>query len=217
MADRELPADISAAVRIPSTSPIETGEERALPTQSFSSFMKEGAGSPMASSGKTSMISPFDLMHGQPPLAQAPTMETLLAQINSAQSTMGDINSQLNTPNLKLKSSTKYVMKNKLADANASLRTANAKMGAEVPEQTDPSQFGGPLGKFFSYLSDGQAQLESAKTQLQNLKSKGDNISPGDFLLIQVKLNKAQQELEFTSVLLSNAVSDIKQMMQVQL
>ncbi len=218
MADRELPADIAAAVRIPSTSPIDTGEDRALPTQSFSSFMKEGAGSsPLAASGKTSMISPFDLMHGQPPLAQAPTMETLLAQINSAQSTMGDINSQLNTPNLKLKSSTKYVMKNKLTDANASLRTANAKMGAQVPEETNPSQFGGPLGKFFSYLSDGQAQLESAKSQLQNLKSKGDNISPGDFLLIQVKLNKAQQELEFTSVLLSNAVSDIKQMMQVQL
>ncbi len=217
MADRELPADISAPVRIPSTAPIETGEERALPTQSFSSFMKEGAGSPMASAGKTSMISPFDLMHGQPPLAQAPTMDTLLAQLNNAQSTLGDINTQLNTPNLKLKSSTKYVMKNKLTDANSILRSANAKMGAEVPEEPDPSEFGGPLGKFFSYLSDGQAQLESAKSQLQNLKSKGDSLSPGDFLLIQVKLNKAQQELEFTSVLLSNAVSAIKQMMQVQL
>jgi hypothetical protein len=42
-------------------------------------------------------------------------------------------------------------------------------------------------------------------------------MSPGDFLLVQLKLNKAQQLLEFSSVLLSNAVSDIKQFMQIQI
>jgi hypothetical protein len=123
----------------------------------------------------------------------------------------------LNTPNLKLKASTKYVVKNKLTDANMTMRSANQKLGADIPDEPDTAKFQGPLGRFFAYLSDGQAQMESAKQQLQNLKAKGDSISPGDFLLIQVKLNKAQQELEFTSVLLSNAVSDLKMLMQVQL
>ncbi len=219
MAEKNFPSDIAAAQQIFATTPVgaEAGEGGAVPTQSFASFMKGGGATPMEASGKTAMISPFDMMHGQPPLAQAPTLDTLMAQVNSAQSTMGDISSQLNTPNLKLKPSQKYLVKNKLSDAAAHLRSANAKMGADLPEEPKTSKFSGPLGKFFAYLSDGQNQLESAKNQLQSLKDKGDQITPGDFLLVQVKLNKASQELEYTSVLLSNAVSDLKMMMQVQL
>lgn len=175
------------------------------------------AASPLAASGKSPMISPFALMQGQVPIATVPSMTTLLAQINNVHSTLGDINTQLQTPNLKLRASTKYLVKSKLSEANENLRTFNAKLGAQVPQEPDSSAFAGPLGRFFAYLNDGQAQMEQAKIQLQNLKNKGSQISPGDFLLIQVKLNKAQQLLEFTSVLLSNAVSDIKQLMQVQL
>jgi hypothetical protein len=218
MAD-DLPAGLQDPGRIFETAPIPgSAAEKGgvtVPTQQFSTFMKPGT--PMETAGKSSMISPFGLMQGQPPLAQAPTMETLLAQINNVQSTMGDINSQLNTPGLKLKSSTKYLVKGKLADANDNLRTFNSKIGGDVPAEPNISEFKGPLGRFFAYLTDGQNQMESAKQQLQGLKDKGTSISPGDFLLIQVKLNKAQQLLEFTSVLLSNAVSDIKQMMQIQL
>ncbi|MGC1877751.1 MAG: hypothetical protein WA678_00065 [Rhabdochlamydiaceae bacterium] len=219
MGGKVLPGDIEDPGRIFAANPVGEGAAEkgglSVPTQQFSSFMK--VGSPMENAGKSSMISPFALMQGQPPLAQAPTMDTLLAQVNSAQSTMGDINSQLNTPNLKLKASTKYLVKSKLNDANDNLRTFNAKLGGDVPKEPDISKFTGPLGRFFAYLTDGQNQMESAKQQLQNLKSKGDSISPGDFLLVQVKMNKAQQLLEFTSVLLSNAVGDIKQLMQVQL
>jgi hypothetical protein len=215
----DLPKDIEDPGRIFATAPIggeatEAGN-LAVPTQQFSTFMKPST--PMESAGKSSMISPFGLMQGQPLLAQAPTMNTLLAQINNVQSTLGDIHSQMNTPNLKLKASTKYLVKSKLSDANDNLRTFNAKIGADLPEESDVSEFKGPLGRFFAYLTDGQNQMEAAKKQLQDLKDKGTNISPGDFLLIQVKMNKAQQLLEFASVLLSNAVSDIKQMMQIQL
>jgi hypothetical protein len=215
----DLPGDVEDPGRIFETTPVSGGAAEkgglAVPTQQFSAFMKPGT--PMETAGKSAMISPFGLMQGQPPLAQAPTMDTLLAQINNAQSTLGDINSQLNTPGLKLKASTKYLTKSKLSDANDNLRTFNSKIGANVPEEPDISEFKGPLGRFFAYLTDGQNQMDAAKRQLQDLKGKGANISPGDFLLIQVKLNKAQQLLEFTSVLLSNAVSDIKQMMQIQL
>ncbi len=219
MVDTTLPGDVEDPGRIFAAEPVGTGEKESLhmPTQPFSSFMQQGAANPMAAAGKSPMISPFALMQGQAPLATTPTMGTLMAQVNNVQSTLGDINTQLNTPNLKLKASTKYLVKSKLSDANDNLRTFNAKIGAQVPPEPDASTFSGPLGRFFAYLNDGQAQMEQAKMQLQNLKDKGTNISPGDFLLVQVKLNKAQQLLEFTSVLLSNAVSDIKQLMQVQL
>lgn len=219
MADKKFPSDIASTQQIFAATPVgaESEEGGAVPTQSFASFMKEGSSNPMESSGKTAMISPFDMMNGQPPLAQAPTLDTLMAQVNNAQSTMGDISSQLNTPKLKLRPSQKYLVKNKLSDAVTHLRSANAKMGGDTPPEPKASSFSGPLGRFFGYLTDGQNQLESAKNQLQSLKDKGDQITPGDFLLVQVKLNKATQELEYTSVLLSNAVSDLKMMMQVQL
>jgi hypothetical protein len=219
MVDTTLPGDIEDPGRIFPTEAVGAGgkESLSVPTQPFSSLMQQAPASPMAAAGKSPLISPFALMQGQAPVATAPTMATLLTQVNNVQSTLGDINAQLNTPKLKLKASTKYLAKSKLADANDNLRTFNAKIGASTPPEPDPSQFSGPLGRFFAYLNDGQVQMEQAKMQLQNLKDKGTHISPGDFLLIQVKLNKAQQLLEFTSVLLSNAVSDIKQLMQVQL
>jgi hypothetical protein len=219
MVDQAMPGDLEDPGRIFPTTSIGSGGKEGLsvPTQPFSSFMGQSTASPLANAGKSSMISPFALMQGQPPMATTPTMDTLLSQVGNVQSTLGDINSQLNTPNLKLKASTKYLVKSKLTDANDNLRTFNAKIGANVPPEPNPGSFSGPLGKFFAYLTDGQTQMQEAQQQLQSLKDKGTSISPGDFLLVQVKLNKAQQLLEFTSVLLSNAVGDIKQMMQVQL
>jgi hypothetical protein len=218
MADTPFPSDIEDPGRIFASQPIASGEKEGLsvPTQSFSNVM-QGATSPLATAGKSSMISPFALMQGQMPIATTPSLATLMAQVNNVHSTLGDINNQLNTPKLKLRASTKYLVKSKLSEANENLRTFNAKLGAQVPSEANATQFSGPLGKFFAYLQEGQAQMEQAQVQLQNLKSKGTQLSPGDFLMIQIKMNKAQQLLEFTSVLLSNAVSDIKQLMQVQL
>ncbi len=199
------------------TAPIGT-ESKTLPgSQDFSSLMKPDQGGSLTMVGNKVTMSPFDLAKGTPPIAQAPNLNTLTNQINSAQSTMGDLNKQLNYPDLKLKSSQKYLLKNKLTDVNSQLRAANGKMGAQIPPEPVATKFHGPLGKFLGYLSDGQAQLESAKNQLQSLKDKGQQLTPGDFLLVQVKMNKAQQELDFSSVLLSNAVQDFKMLMQVQI
>ncbi len=218
MAEKELPSDISSTNRIAAMPAIAEGEEKsAISSQSFASFMQGEKASPMLAAGKAPLISPFELAQGKPPLAQAPTIDSLMAQVNSAQGSISDMQNNLNHPNLKLKSSSKYLMKNKLLDANTNLRTANIKMGADVPAEPDATKFSGPLGKFLSLLGDGQAQLASAQKQLEDLKKQGTNMTPGDFLLIQVKISKATQELEYTSVLLSNAVQDFKTLMQVQL
>ncbi|QZA58374.1 hypothetical protein [Candidatus Rhabdochlamydia porcellionis] len=220
MADQDFPTkDLSNAERISPTARI--GEDnKTLPAgQPFSSLMKTGE-SPLANTRKAPMISPFDLMQsGHSPITQAATTDNLLTQVKHAHSTLGDISNQLNTPKLKLRSSDKYLLKNKLNNTTANLRAVNAKLGTneEKQEEALPAKFQGPLGRFMNLLADGQQQLVSAQKQLQSLKSKGSSLAPADFLLIQVKLNKAQQELDFTSVLLSNAVSGFKTLMQVQL
>lgn len=218
MADKALPVDISSTDRIAAMPAIAEGEEKsAVSSQSFASFMQGEKASPMATSGKTPLISPFELAQGKAPLPQASTIDSLLAQVNSAQGAINDMQNNLNYPNLKLKSSNKYLLKNKLVDANTNLRAANTKMEAGVPSEPDATKFSGPLGKFLSLLGDGQALLQSAQQKLQDVKKQGTNITPGDFLLIQVKLSKATQELEYASVLLSNAVQGFKTLMQVQL
>lgn len=186
--------------------------------QPFSSFM-QGAPSSATQVGKpTTTSSPFELAQGNATLgAHTPSVDSILTQVKQTQSTLGDLNSQINYPNLKLKPSERYLLKSKLSNANAHLRSANVKMGASIPEEPPATKFQGPLGKFIGYLTDGQAQMQSAQEQLQHLKSQGKNLTPGDFLLVQIKMNKAQQELEFSSVLLSNAVQAFKNLMQTQL
>lgn len=218
MPGASLPGDISDVDRVISTAPITPGEEKGPIGQPFSSFMKEAQGTTMLSSGKTPMISPFDLpSHGAPLATGAPNLNTVMTQVKNAQGTLGDLSTHLSTPGLKLKSSTKYVLKNKMTDANTHFRAANAKLGAAVSNEPEEKEFSGPLGKFFSYIQDGQRQLESAQDQIKKMKDSSQTLSPSDFLLIQIKMNKAQQEIEYSSVLLSNAVSAFKQLMQIQL
>lgn len=208
--------------KIGATPPIgqETGK---TPSQSFQSYMEKASTTqiPGAPGSKTPAAtgSPFDLAAGKTnPLATGPTMQTLLTQAMQAQTTLGDISNSLNTPKLKLKQSQKYLLKNKLTSANAHLRSANAKLGVEPPkEEEEAPSDGGPFGKFLSLVTDGQNQLEAAQSQLKSLNSTGENVNPAQLLLVQLKLNKAQQELEYSSIMLSNAVSDIKMLFGIQL
>jgi hypothetical protein len=202
--------------RIGAVNPVgEGGKQLPSSTQSFESFMKPGEAG--AAPGKLPMQSPFDILpHGQT-LATTPTFDTVLNQAKAATSTLGDIQTQLTTPNLKINQGRKYLLKNKLTEANAHLHAANAKMGVEIAPKGDEETPTGPLGKFIKLVTDGQQQLEAAKQQLHQMKDKGEALSPGDLLLIQLKVNTAQQNLEFSSMILSKAVEDTKLLLQTQL
>lgn len=189
------------------------GTPTPMPDKSFEEFMEKAGQQPRT---KATGLSPFELAQGRTPLAAGATFDSLLTQVKSAQGMLGDINNSLNTKNLKLKQSQRYLLKNKLTDANTHLRAANAKMGAEIPQPPQPSG-GGIIGKFLDYVSDGQSNLMSAQQQLLNLKGKGDTLKPADFLAIQLKLAHAQQEIEYASIMLSKAVDDLKMIFNVQL
>ncbi len=195
----------------------EDNKSAATPTpgKGFESYM-EKAGQQMQGAGKTTAASPFDLAQAQAPLATGPTFDSLMSQVKSSQVMLGDMNNDLNTKNLKLKQSQRYLLRSKLNNANSYLKAANAKMGTE-PVPTPTPTGGGIMGKFLDYISDGQSNLNAAQQQLMNLKGKGDALKPADFLAIQLKLAHAQQEIEYASVMLSKAVDDMKTLMNIQL
>ena len=211
------PKDILAPKATP---PITPGESK-MPTQtdsSFSSFMKGGGGNPnpLMEAGKAPQISPFDLAHGKVP-APGPNFHTLQQQATSAHGTLGDIANQLNTPKLKLKQSTKYPLKNKLSSAKGQIQSASTKLGAPLVDEPDQKAGGGPLQKYLSMITGGQRQLDAAQAHLQQISDGGDQMNPADMLLVQIKLNKAQQQLEYSSMLLSKAVDDMKMLINIQL
>ncbi len=198
----------------PAVGPSKSDEQKMdMPAESsFKSYMEQASGGQKAAAAP--QISPFDLAHG----GAMPTAsyDTLIAQTANAQMTLGGIQNQLAYPKLKVNEAHRRLLDNKLQDTNSLLRSASSKMGADVvPETATTAQ--GAIEKFVGMVTDGQSQLVAAKRQLQNLKDKGDQINPGDMLLIQLKLNKAQQLLEFSSVVLSKAVDSFKMLMQIQI
>jgi hypothetical protein len=217
MIEKSLTDEMNPTDKIGNIMPVGTGENLASSSQSFSSYM-QNVSSVDSGTAKSQMISPFELVNSGPKVGMAtPNIDTLAASVKLAQNTFADLQTQLNSPDLKLKASQKYLVQNKLEDVNSSLRAANAKLGAPEVEPVNNSSSTGPLSKFLNYVSDGMNQLTSAQQQIGSLKDKGSALSAADFLMIQLKMNKAQQELDFTSILLSKAVEGVKMLMNVQL
>lgn len=203
--------------RIGATTPIGQDQKPlSTPTESFKSYMQPSeAGAQEA--GKTGLTSPFELGHAQANLAAGPNLETLATQAKFAHSTLGDIETQLKTPNLKLKQSTRYLLKNKLSEANAHLRAANSKLGVGEIAPPNLQAGAGPIDKFLNFVVDGQNQLQAAQGMLHNLSNQPNSLNPGQLMLIQIKLNTAQQNLEYSSVILSKAMDDLKMLMNLQI
>lgn len=210
------PKDVTS--RTSATPPIGEGSTKSTSDEinTFSSYMKGGQTNPLMATGKTPQVSPFDLAHGKI-AAPGPTLNSLQEQAKMASTTMGDVANQLNTPKLKLKQSTKYLLKNKLSSAKGHILSASTKVGAPIVQDEENPSGGGPLQKFINLLTSGQRQLESTQQQLADIAAKGQEMNPADMLMVQIKLNKAQQELEYSSLLLGKAVDDLKLMMNIQL
>lgn len=195
---------------------IDTEKTRVQPDRTlFQSYMQEGA--PAQGSRPTVGMSPAEMAQMPSIQTAGPSYNTLLAQVNGAHQTLSGIQDQLNTPNLKFKRQHQYLLKSKLNDANDHLASANARLGVPTQPSTDTPDSAGPVVKFLAYVTDGQNQLLAAKSQLEQLNEKGGQVSPSDMLLIQVKLSQAQQELEYSSTLLSKVVDFLKQMLSIQL
>lgn len=178
----------------------------------FQAYMEEGPGA----APKT--VGPTPVQPQATTLPTGPSYDTLLAQVNGAQGNLQVMQNHLNdNPNLKFKRQQQYLLRDKLTSANSHLASANSKLGAEQPPPTELSNQASPIEKFIGYIADGQNQLIAAKKQIEALKDQGPNLNPSELLLVQVKLSQAQQEIEYSSTLLSKVVDTFKQMMSIQL
>jgi hypothetical protein len=215
MTTPNLPKDIAKPERIEGMMPVGGSDQPRESGTPFKALMK----GPMET-GAPPATSPFELAKaGAAPLAAGPTLATIQAQVVHAQSSLGDLSNLLSTPHLKIKPSTKYLLGSKLGDAAQQLRTVNAKVGGNPAEeqQQDLLTGMGPIQKFLGYVSAGQASLAAARKKIQDLSERSDSLNPAEMLLVQIKLNKAQQLLDYSSVLLSKAVDDMKMLFNVQL
>ncbi|MEI8328973.1 MAG: hypothetical protein WCG14_03125 [Chlamydiia bacterium] len=213
------PEELSPIDKIGATLPINNSNTLASSSQAFTSYMQNVSAADTGV-GKAQMITPFELAGQTPKTGMAtPSLATITAQAQMAQNTLNNLQTQIEqNPDLKLKSSQKHVLNNKLEDATAHIQAAGSKLGAPPTESATPEKApGGPLGKFLSYVTNGMEQMDGVQKQLTSISAKGTQLGAADLLLIQVKMNKAQQELDFTSVMLSKAVEDFKTLMNIQL
>lgn len=178
--------------------------------KAFESFMQEEAGPSKA------QPSPMQLAQMQQSGITA-TTESLLGQVNAASNQIGELRNRLNTPDLTLKNSHQKLLNSKLTEANDHLQKATEYLGAEDISPTQVAEDTTPVTKFLGYLTDGENRLLSAKQQLSSLSAKGGELQPSEMMLVQINIAQAQQEIEFSSLLLSKVTDALKQTLSIQL
>lgn len=176
---------------------------------SFKSYMQGEEATPAAA--KT----PMELEKTPPFQVGNPTYDSVNGQFNDAQTLLNNIQNQLNVQGLKFKRSEQSLLESKLSDANSQIRTASEKLGLKPGELSLPSKTS-PLTRFIGFVTDGQRQLIETQKQLQELSQTG-MLKPEDLLIVQIKLSQAQQELEYSSIVLSKVVDFIRQTMNIQI
>jgi len=203
--------------RIFGSKPLEPAGTTPQTPKDFQPYMR---GSPATIPGQAptppSGPTPMDLAQGPPQPNTIPSIATILSQAKTTQDTLGTVHKQLNTQNLKLRRSQAHLIKNKLTDAQGYLRQAGAKLGVELPPMQVPSGTSA-LGRFVAYVNDGQNQLIEVQQKLKNMAAAGQHISAAEMLSVTVKMNLAQQEIEYSSTLLAKVIQSITQIMQIQL
>ncbi len=211
-----LPKDISSA----------EGVERMMPVGSSDNPREAGAFQPLLQkqaeqTGKPGQfVSPFELARGTPQLATGPTLASIQTQALHAQTTLADINNMLQTQGLKVKPSSKYLLRNKLSDASQQFHTVNAKVGGQPQEEKETQELPaghGPIQQLLAYVGGSQVALASTQKKIQELSEKQGELNPAEMLFVQIKLNKAQQLLDYSSVLLAKAIDAMKMLFSIQL
>jgi len=215
----DLTDNISGPQKIDPDRSIEQSDQQKQGPTNFDKHMQTPGQTGVNETSATTKpeMTPEQLMQQSTKVTANPTADSVTAQMKTSSGTLGDLQSKLNTPNLKLKPHQKHLLRNKLSNANSLISTATEKTGAKTTPLPAGVSRQNPIARFLSYVTNSQQKLAESQQQIQNIAKSGKTMSPGAYLLVQVKLNKAQQELEYSSVVLSKAVDDIKTLFNVQI
>lgn len=174
----------------------------------------EMMGQSMSKTTQSSAPSPMNVLAGTNPVS-GPSYDTMQSQLGMAQSNLANMQTQMQMQGLKIRPQDRDLLTNQMMNANDNLSVVNAKLG--LPQPQVPSPVTGPLGKFLGLINSGSQQILDAKQQLSSYAQTPDKLNPAEMLLVQVKINQAQQQIEFSSILLSKVVDDFKQLMNIQI
>lgn len=192
--------------------PVPSGQ---VPT-GFDSYM-QGAGARGGAAPQATGPTPMEIAQGASPISGSPvSFDSISAQANQMQDSLGTVSKQLNDQNLKLKRPQNHLVRQKLSDANGHIRAAAAKLGLQLQEGKIPSGVSA-LARFLAMVNDGQNQLVQVQQQLKKMAASGANVNPGEMLSVQVKMGLAQQEIQYTSTLLGKVIQSITQLLNQQL
>jgi hypothetical protein len=172
-------------------------------------------------SKKTSLMDEVRELNGRNTKPTRVTPTELVAQTEQAINQIDDLKVKLSTPNSTIKDSAVPLLRNKISHVNESIRIALSHAGSEFPDQTTATAPIAPkenvISRFLGLLTDGQYRMETLSNDVQLMASDSTKeINPAKLLLIQIKVNQIQQELEFFAGVLNKALESTKTIMNVQ-
>ncbi len=128
-----------------------------------------------------------------------------------------EIKHRLSDPNLEIKGDYKRILRNKLEHIDDNLKVALDKAGLDyIPPELMDGTSKTPVERFLNLLTSGQDKLKTLGGDLAEMSANNASISPANLLMVQVKVNSIQQELEFFTSLLNKALESTKTIMNVQ-
>ena len=212
----EPPDKLGNSDRIEPTRPIDK-ETHAPDTAKipFSEYMNEKENLPVAESKGPSPYEPTVKAGIHP----SPTPETLQNQMTAAKGSLDTVKTHLDYLHSKqatLPPSQQSLLRNQLGEASGHLRSVAAKTGVPVPDLEINPNRQNPVERFLSMVTGGQQLLNGSMAKISQMQLNPGQYSAPDFLSIQAQMMRAQQCLDYSSVLLGKAVASLKELYGTQ-
>lgn len=149
--------------------------------------------------------------------AQKASPQQIAAQAEDIIAQIDEIKSKLDDKNLKIKAPVQTLLKRKLTHIDESLKVALTRAGVEYTPPDQSVDFQKPINRFLRFLTHGQDQLSSLAEHVNSLNdAHGGMLQPADMLLLQIKVNYIQQEIELFTSMLNKALESTKTIMNIQ-
>lgn len=225
MSDEKIDKIEAVAEKSVATEKAAPPVERAQPNKEHFDTLMGGeekmAGSPTAPKdpSKTTLMDTVRDLNYTEAKAGGATNASIVSQTQEAITQISQIKKALESPNANIKRSAQQLLQNKLTHIDESLKIALSKAGIEYSPSAavqSPTFHDNPIGRFLSFLTDGQWQLEKLGNELAVMGRNSKELSPVNMLAVQVKVSQIQQELELFSSLLNKGLESLKTIMNVQ-
>ena len=170
-------------------------------------------------SKKSSLLDEVRELNSGSQKATRVTPSELIAQTDQATNQIEDLKSRLSEPGASIKESAVPLLRNKISHINENIRVALSHAGTEFAEKPPlpVTTKENPISRFLGLLTDGQYRLRTLGQQVEALSGTSlKEINPAKLLLIQIKVNQVQQEIELFSGILNQTLQSVKTIMNVQ-